>query len=162
MRQTHAMEIAYAVHNLHEGAGDFLSGHSPSHYRRKQVVRRVLHDLEPPAILLDNIQGFNDISMVKCRTNAELCCDFFRIVFLSFPRVLLAKLFHGKSDTITAPFEKSNRTACATAKNLTKFAVLCLQAMVIGEGYICWRGVLRGCPASRFSTCPSRSRTLRV
>lgn len=135
MRQTHAVEIQHTAENLKRRACDFFLAHLTSHDRGEEVIRRVLHDFEPLALFVHNVDGLDNVAVVKCRSDAKLGRDFLVVVLFVLVHVAISKLLHSEDGTVAGALHKTHGATSARAKHLAKLAVLRLQSMIVRERY---------------------------
>lgn len=73
--EARAVEVVGTCQDLHKGAIDLVCGHLPGHHPIEEAVRCVLHDLEPGAIFIEQVQGLDDVGVVESTADAELGGD---------------------------------------------------------------------------------------
>lgn len=133
VRQAHSVKISHTIKDLSETACHLGFCHSARHHNCEQVEWSVLHNLIPVAPLLNDIEGPDDIAVVKSRTDAELRRDLLGILLHRLPAVAVSELFDGKDDTVRAALQQANRTSGSGSQDSTEFPILGVKAMVLAE-----------------------------
>lgn len=75
-------------------------------------------------MVIDDIDGFDDVRMLESRTHAELCGDLFLVLLLGLPGTLCTKLFDSVDRAAILSFDKTNGTARTAAEDLAPLAIL--------------------------------------
>jgi hypothetical protein len=97
-------------------------------------------------MVTNNVDGFDNIGVFECRTNAKFCSDFLLVLLLRLARAFGSKLLYGKyvATVFVAGLNKAYCTTCTGAQNATPFSVL-LRNMGLGSLGKGIDGVTRGC-----------------
>jgi hypothetical protein len=93
------MEVGDALEDLLERAFDLTGRHAALLDGGIEVASGTeLHDLAPALLLvLHQVDGLDDVDMVKSRRDAELCSQLLDVLFLSLVLAALAELLWPRS-----------------------------------------------------------------
>jgi hypothetical protein len=78
--ESHFVEVLHAVTDLAKDAVDFWTTHFAGHDHREEVVRSELHDLVIVAMVVNDIDGLDDIRVLERRADTELCGDLLLVL----------------------------------------------------------------------------------
>jgi hypothetical protein len=81
-------------------------------------------DLIIVAMVVDDIDGFDDVWMLESRTYAEFSSDFFLVLFFGFSGAFRTKLLDGVDMAAALSLDETNGAPGTTSKDLAPLAVL--------------------------------------
>lgn len=110
MRQTHAVQVKDTTEDLQSAAGDLVARHLASHDDRKEIKGSILHNFEPVALLMDDVDRLDDVAVMKGRTDAKFSCNFLVIFSLAFVCVAGAELLDCEGLAISSSLHESDRS----------------------------------------------------
>lgn len=134
--EAHAVNIRDAIEDLQEAAADLFTAHSASHDNGKQVVRAILHDFEPAALFLQNVERLDDVAVVERGTNAKLRRHLLGVFLLRLVGVAGAELLDGKDGAVLFAAHQADGATGAGTEHLAELAVLGSEAVVVGERHV--------------------------
>ena len=76
------------------------------------------------AMVIDDIDSFDDVRVLEGRAHAELCGDLFLVLLLGLPRTLCTKLLDSVDRAAILSLDETNGTSCAAAEDLAPLAIL--------------------------------------
>lgn len=132
--KAHPMQVADAINNLHPGAGDFRARHATGHDNGEEVIGGILHHFVPMVIFTQDVEGLDDVFVVKGGANTELSSDLFGVLLLALPGVAVAELLDGEGYAVRVAFDEANRAASTGPEDAAELAIARRQAVVISKG----------------------------
>lgn len=124
MRQTHTVQIQDTTEDLQSATGDLVARHLACHDGGEEIEGSILHNFEPVALLMDDVDRLDDVAVMKGRTDTELRCNLLVVLSLAFVGVAGAELLDGESLAISSPLHESDRSTGSRAKYSAEFAIL--------------------------------------
>lgn len=131
--QAHAVQVGDTTQDLKGAAGDFISRHLARHDNGEQVKGTVLHDFEPAALFVNDVNGLNDVSVVQGGAYAELSRDLFVVVPLALVGMSGTELLDSKRLAIGGSLHQSHRATSSSSKHAAKLAIFVDKSVVVGE-----------------------------
>lgn len=136
MREAHTMQVGDTIEDLQEAASNLLPRHPASHDNGKEVKGRILHDFEPAALFLQDVQGLNDVAVVESGSNAELGRHLFVVLPFRLIRVSGPEFLDGEDGAVLGSTHEPDGAASTRSQYLAESSVLGGQSMVVAKGQL--------------------------
>lgn len=142
---THLVQIRDALDHTVEAAGNLVAAHVTLHHGGEELILGVLHHLVEAIVLLDDINGLDDVGMVESGAQGVLGHDLLGVDAFRLDRATLAELLDSKGLVVRGASQDADRAASAMAQNLAHLAVLFMKislervaVVAVGGGRQAW------------------------
>lgn len=119
----HLVQIGNALDHTVKAAGNLVAAHVTLHHGREELVLSVFHHLIEAIVLLDDVNGLDDVGVVESGPQGVLSHDLLGVDAIRLGRTALAELLDGKGLVIRDSGQDTDRAASAMAQNLAHLPV---------------------------------------
>lgn len=137
MGEADRVEVVNAFANLAEDAVDLRTAHLLRHDNTKEVVGSILHHLIVVATIADDVDSFDDITMLECGTNTKFCGDLLLVLLFALAGTFRPKLLDSEYVTPVLSLDQSDGAAGARTEDSAPFTILFGEMGLggLGQGY---------------------------